>query len=133
MAKDPENGGGQRLFAPVKFNLGSMPRTLAYRLEDNPLLGCAHVRWLGETDDTAESLNQSAYGTSEREDSDVRTFIQDYFDHNKELTPDGLYGGVPSYRVINEAKGEFSKQQVLDGRRRPKPLLASKKYGNMWW
>lgn len=132
MAKDPENGG-QRLFAPVKFNLGPMPRTLAYRLEDNPLLGCAHVRWLGETDDTAESLNQSAYGTSEREDSDVRTFIQDYFDHNKELTPDGLYGGVPSYRVINEAKGEFSKQQVLDGRRRPKPLLASKKYGNMWW
>lgn len=91
------------------------------------------IRWLGETDDTAESLNQSAYGTSEREDSDMRTFIQDYFDHNKELTPDSLYWGVPSYRVINEAKGEFSKQQVLDGRRRPKPLLASKKYGNMWW
>lgn len=132
MAKDPENGE-QRLFAPVKFNLGPMPRALAYRLEGNPLLGCAHVRWLGETDDTAESLNQSAYGTSEREDNDVRTFIQDYFDHNKELTPDGLYWGVPSYRVINEAKGEFSKQQVLDGRRRPKPLLASKKYGNMWW
>ena len=63
----------------------------------------------------------------------MRTFIQDYFGHNKELTPDGLYWGVPSYRVINEAKGEFSKQQVLDGRRRPKPLLASKKYGNMWW
>lgn len=62
-----------------------------------------------------------------------RAIIQDYFDHNKELTPDGLYWGVPSYRVINEAKGEFSKQQVLDGRRRPKPLLASKKYGNMWW
>lgn len=73
MAKDPENGE-QRLFAPVKFNLGPMPRALAYRLEGNPLLGCAHVRWLGETDDTAESLNQSAYGTSEREDSDVRTF-----------------------------------------------------------
>ncbi len=132
MAKDPENGE-QRLFAPVKFNLGPMPRALAYRLEDNPLLGCSHVRWLDETDDTAESLNQSAYGTSEREDSDVRTFIQDYFGHNKELTPDGLYWGVPSYRVINEAKGELSKQQVLDGRRRPKPLLASKKYGNMWW
>lgn len=71
--------------------------------------------------------------SAQREDSDVRTFIQDYFDHNKELTPDSLYWGVPSYRVINEAKGEFSKQQVLDGRRRPKPLLASKKYGNMWW
>ena len=132
VAKDPENEE-RRLFAPVKFNLGPMPRAMAYRLEDNPLLGCAHIRWLGETDDTAESLSQSAYGTSEREDSDVRTFIQDYFDQNKELTPDGLYWGVPSCRVLNEAKGEFSKQQVLDGRRRPKPLLASKKYGNMWW
>lgn len=132
VAKDPENEE-RRLFAPVKFNLGPIPRAMAYRLEDNPLLGCARVHWLGETDDTAESLNQSAYGTGEREDSDVRTFIQDYFDRNKELTPDGLYWGVPSYRVINEAKGEFSKQQVLDGRRRPKPLLASKKYGNMWW
>lgn len=109
VAKDPENEE-RRLFAPVKFNLGPMPRAMAYRLEDNPLLGCAHVHWLGETDDTAESHNQSAYGPSEREDSDVRTFIQDYFDHNKELTPDGLYWGVPSYRVINEAKGEFSKQ-----------------------
>ena len=76
---------------------------MAYRLEDNPLLGCAHVHWLGETDDTAESHNQSAYGPSEREDSDVRTFIQDYFDHNKELTPDGLYWGVPSYREIGRA------------------------------
>lgn len=74
------------------------------------------IQAAGETDDTAESLNQSAYGTGEREDSDVLTFIQNYFDHDKELTPDGLYWGAPSYRVLNEAKGEFSKQQVLDDR-----------------
>ena len=107
-----------------------LPKTAEFQRLPSHLTNCMLV---GETDDTAESLSQSAYGTGEREDSDVRAFIQDYFDHNKELTPDGLYWGVPSCKMLNEAKDEFSKQQVLDGRRRPKPLFASKKYGNMWW
>lgn len=56
VARDPEDEG-RRIFAVTKSNLAVEPPALAYRLVDDPRVGCARVEWeAGTVDYTAASL-----------------------------------------------------------------------------
>lgn len=119
------NDPDRHIMAPEKFNLGVMPKALAYVLADDPDHGCARVRWLGETDDTADRL-LAAPPESEDEKEErntVQAFLLDYLESKG--------GEAPASDVIKAGHAAgFEDSQIKHARQRCRdPRIDSRKSG----
>jgi hypothetical protein len=81
IASDPSDET-RHVMAPSKFNLGRMPKSLAYTLVDDPTHGCARVHWMGESEYTADKLVTipSESDEEKEERGSTQTFLLDYLE-----------------------------------------------------
>jgi hypothetical protein len=82
----------RRILAPLKSNLAALCNPLAFEIED--LKGTGHVRWLGQSSDTAESILANCEG------SDGRSALQDAMDF---LQAELERGQRPAKEVVRRA------------------------------
>jgi RecA-family ATPase len=124
IAQDKEDDT-RHVMAPEKFNLGVMPKSLAYTLVPDSANGCARVQWLGETDDTADALLNIPPETQEEKDdrSTVQSFLVSY------LETQGGDASASDVLKAGRAAG-FDDSQIKNARHRCRdPRIVSRKSG----